>query len=121
MPFCADDMGLRQATSFRVRGHSCFPTRNRTPIRRWIEAQRQQLDPELVELVKAAAKDNQRRELGGRFGVQPYPGRQHANEASTVTAALHRTAQAADVKIAVRKFDRTKDGVRLTFRVQDAK
>jgi len=81
---------------------------------------RQQPDPALVELIKAAAKDKQRRELGGRFSVQPYPGRQHANESSTVVAALHRAAKAAGVKIAVRKFDPTTDGVRLTYRVQDA-
>lgn len=84
---------------------------------------RVQPDPALVKLVTEAAKDHKRRELPGRFSVQPYPGRQHANEASTVVSALHRAAKAAGVTgLQVRRFDAQPDNtVRLTFRIPKEK
>src|SRR3954453_4105720 len=39
MPFCADFVTFDKPHRSWSEGHSCFPTRSHTPIRRWIEAQ----------------------------------------------------------------------------------
>jgi hypothetical protein len=82
---------------------------------------RQPADPALVQLVTDAAKDGKRRELPGRYSVTPYEGRKHACEAGTVAGELHRAAREVGVKLAVRRFDATDKGVRLTFKVRDGK
>lgn len=73
-------------------------------------------DPALVQLV-TDAKDGKRRELPGRFSTTPYEGRKGANEAGTVAGQLHKAARQVGVKIAVRRFDVTAEGARLTFKV----
>lgn len=74
-----------------------------------------------MDLIKAAAKDHKLARAARPVPIAPYPGRQHAKEFSTVTAALHRAPKAAGLQIAVRKFDPNTEGVRLTFRVEAAK
>lgn len=80
-------------------------------------ARKKQADPALVQLVTEAAKDHKRRDLPGRFSTTPYTGRKNAHEAQTVVSELHRAARHVGVKLAVRRFEATDKGVRLTFKV----
>jgi hypothetical protein len=80
-------------------------------------ARRKAPDAALVQLVTEAASDGKRRDLPGRFSVQPFPGRKGANESQAVVNELHRAARQAGLKLQVRRFDATDKGVRLTFKV----
>src|SRR5690349_13219655 len=82
-------------------------------------ARRKAPDAALVQLVTEAASDGKRRDLPGRYSLTPYEGRKNACEAFTIVAELHRAARAAGVKLAVRRFDATSKGVRLTFKITD--
>jgi hypothetical protein len=68
-------------------------------------------------LVAKAAKDGKRYDLPGRFSLAPFEGRKAACEAFTVISKLHQAARSAGVKLAVRRFDTTAEGCRVTFKV----
>lgn len=75
-------------------------------------------DNPFVPVVEAAAKDNKRRVLPGRFSLTPFEGRKGSCEALAVMSQLHRAARQLDVPITMRRFDQEADSVRITFKIE---